>query len=316
MSAREARRLLRFYPRAWRERYGEELEALLSELGEGTRISWGIRLDIARAGLSERFRAFGLGSTTAPGARARVGASLVLCAWMLFALAGVIVQKFSEHWQDSTPPLKRGLPAAAFHVLEVAAGVGGTLVLVGIALALPRALAYVCEGGWPHVRRALVRASVLTTAAICATAGVGVWAHQLDTAQRNGGNPEYGWAFVTCALLLAASLAAWTVLAVAIARRIRLSDRQLKIEALLTVAVGASMVAMTMATVIWWGALAKAAPWVLHGQPAGSPASSFALTLFVASVAMVFATFVAAVGSVATLGATRRPPRRAVGRRG
>jgi hypothetical protein len=51
---RRARRLLRWYPRAWRLRYGEEFrELLIADIGERPR-SWGRTLDVTRRGLAAR----------------------------------------------------------------------------------------------------------------------------------------------------------------------------------------------------------------------------------------------------------------------
>ena len=48
--------LLRWYPRAWRERYGEELLILVQDnLGEG-RPAWPLRLSVIWGGLGERGR--------------------------------------------------------------------------------------------------------------------------------------------------------------------------------------------------------------------------------------------------------------------
>jgi hypothetical protein len=75
------RPLLRFYPRWWRERYGEELEALLSQSSSAKRISWRARADVARAGLDERLRDWGVGGGVPAYERARSGPLLVLVAW-------------------------------------------------------------------------------------------------------------------------------------------------------------------------------------------------------------------------------------------
>jgi hypothetical protein len=51
---RRARRLLRWYPKAWRDRYGEEFtELLIDDIGERPR-SWSRMLDVARRGMSAR----------------------------------------------------------------------------------------------------------------------------------------------------------------------------------------------------------------------------------------------------------------------
>ena len=59
-AGRRPDRLLRWYPPAWRARYGEELEELIAEATGGGRVPWRTRLDIARSGTRERLRASGL----------------------------------------------------------------------------------------------------------------------------------------------------------------------------------------------------------------------------------------------------------------
>ena len=73
-----AARLLRWYPRAWRERYGEEFaELLIAEMKERPR-SAGRTLDVARAGLAARFATAGLAGSPLLGTYLAdpVGASL------------------------------------------------------------------------------------------------------------------------------------------------------------------------------------------------------------------------------------------------
>ncbi|MGH3153400.1 MAG: hypothetical protein ACRDOB_22080, partial [Streptosporangiaceae bacterium] len=47
-------RLLRWYPRAWRERYGSELLALIQDTLDQGLPTWRLRLSVARGGLRER----------------------------------------------------------------------------------------------------------------------------------------------------------------------------------------------------------------------------------------------------------------------
>jgi hypothetical protein len=49
-------RLLRWYPRGWRERYGEEFLALVEDTLDGGRPGWRLHLGVIRAGLRERGR--------------------------------------------------------------------------------------------------------------------------------------------------------------------------------------------------------------------------------------------------------------------
>ncbi len=48
------RQLLRWYPRAWRERYGEEFLAMVEDTLDGRPPGWRLRLAVAGYGLRER----------------------------------------------------------------------------------------------------------------------------------------------------------------------------------------------------------------------------------------------------------------------
>ena len=63
--------LLRWYPRAWRERYGGELAALIQDNLDEGRPAWRLRLSVIGGGLRERFRQ----------ARHATAASLTSSAW-------------------------------------------------------------------------------------------------------------------------------------------------------------------------------------------------------------------------------------------
>ena len=309
---RTSRLLLRLYPPAWRARYGEELEALILE-ASGGRVSWRVRLDVARAAGRERLRSLGVLHDGPPSESMRSGSLLVLCAWALFVVAGMGVQKFSEHWQAATPSASRALPTGAFDSLLVGAWIGSVLVLLGVAVASPSFVRFIRSGGWPQVRRRVLTASALTLAAVLTTVPVVIWAHRLATGQRNGGDVGYATGVALWALLLVACLAAWTAAAVAVARRVDLSATVLRLEAFLATVVTVSMAAMTAATAVWWAALARAAPWFLAGRPVGSAASPVAPKLLVATIVMLTATAAAAVGARRSLhgvAAAGKTPRR------
>jgi hypothetical protein len=124
--------------------------------------------------------------------------------------------------------------------------------------------------------------------------------------QRNGHDGAYAAAVGFSAVLLFASFIAWTVAAVAVARRLDLSRRVLRLETFLATAVTACMAAVTAATVVWWAALASAAPWFLAGRPTGSTASPAAPALIGATILMLLSTAVAAAGAGRALHAARR----------
>lgn len=276
--------LLRLYPPAWRARYGAELESLILETS-GHRPSWRIGADVAAGGLRERLRAAGLTGDAPRPERVRGGSLLVLCAWAVFVVAGVGVQKFSEHWQAGTPRAAQALPAHAFDALGVAAAVGSALVLIGIAVALPALLRFLRDGGWPLIRRRIVVAVALTLVAVGALAGLVSYAHGLGEAQRNGSDSAYTGVGAVVGLLLLACLAAWTVAAVACARRLHLSHRSLQRERTLATLVTVLMAAMTAATAVWWGALAHSARLGFFGGSVYPPQLMGAGALMVAATA-------------------------------
>jgi hypothetical protein len=293
-------RLLRAYPAAWRARYGDELATLVEELADNARMSWRDRLDVVRSGVRERARVLIVGGLP-PREQAREGSLLVLFAWTLFVLGGFGVQKASEHWQAVTPAGKQGLPAAAFGVLFWTAGIGSALVLLGVALSLPGFVALLRRGGWTKIHRPILRASLLSLFGVAATVGLARWAHSLTPAARNGHDALYSGVFVAWVLLLAACLVAWTAAARATARQLSWSERILRLEVWLGLAVSAAMAVMTVATAIWWGALASAAPWFFDGRPVGSSASALTLNLAVPSAFMLCATALGLIGAMRAL---------------
>jgi hypothetical protein len=258
MSAeRTGARLLRAYPPAWRRRYGGELENLIVEASEGGRVGWRTRLDVLLGGGRERFRAAGGGSPRGPGERVRASLAQVLCAWGVFVVAGLIVQRLSEHWQAATPPAVDSLPRVAFGVLVGAAACGTVLVLAGAAAALPALLAFLRDGGWSRIRRRVAVAALLSVLALAATAALAAWATSLDSHQREGGDAAYSVAFLAWALLVCGCLTAWTAAAVGVAARLELPPTVLRLQGWLAAGVAVTMATMTAALIVWWVALAS-----------------------------------------------------------
>ncbi len=220
------RLLLRAYPRGWRDRYGEELRALL----EAEPLTWRIRANVLRAGLGERLRSSG-----PPPLR-------VLWAWSLFVIGGMAFQKTSEHWQVVVPRADRGLPAAAFHAVQFSAVVGSAAVLTGVALALPGFLFDLRSGGWTAVRRPILVASGTTLGAAAALVSI-AFGHDVTASL----------VFVAFALF---SLFAWTHAAVVTARRLP----PLRAHFYLALVASATMLVMTVAAAVWFGSVTAHAP--------------------------------------------------------
>jgi hypothetical protein len=82
-------RALRWYPRAWRERYGDELLALVEDYSENGRLRFRDRLDLVRAGLQMHRRGK---SPSRLAHRRRVVARLIGCAAALVVFGSITVE--------------------------------------------------------------------------------------------------------------------------------------------------------------------------------------------------------------------------------
>jgi len=133
-----AARLLRWYPKAWRNRYGEEFaEFLIADIEERPQ-SAERALDVARAGLLARLAVAGLaGQHVAwqpdPGRRVQVSLG-TLCGALTacLALAAALWSQLAIAWEwtlptTATPPVMRA-------TLVMSAAVLAFLVLIGLAI--------------------------------------------------------------------------------------------------------------------------------------------------------------------------------------
>jgi hypothetical protein len=104
-SVRRAKKLLRWYPKDWRSRYGDEFtELLVAELGEQPS-SWRRATDVARSGLVARLSDAGLGGRTLePSDQVRSSLAAVGCAAAAFLAFGVAMwSQLTIGWQWSEP---------------------------------------------------------------------------------------------------------------------------------------------------------------------------------------------------------------------
>ena len=293
--ARTAARLLRLYPVSWRLRYGDELETLILDMSGERRVPWRIRADVAVAGGRERLRAAGLGGDS-PDARVRGGASLVLWAWALFVVAGAIVQKTSEHWQQALPTGSHTAATVAFGGLIGVAVGAAVLVGAGIALTLGALTRFLSAGNWAQIRRPVTRAAAVTAVFVAATVGLVAWAHGLSARDRQGHDAAYALVATVWALLGAGTLGAWTLAATRTAARLTLPAALLRHEARLATAVTAALGVMAAATAVWWVSVATVSPTALTGS-VGRHGSAFVPPLVVAMVLMLVAVGLGAVGA-------------------
>ena len=290
--------LLRWYPRAWRARYGEGLVALLDDEYGGHPPPL-VRLGLVTGGLRERARQAAItGDSAPPVDGVRAGALMVLAAWSAFVVAGASFAKFSEHFDEALPHAMatHHIPDLAFSILQTVAGAASVLVVAGALLAAPAFVRFLQAGGWSSVRRLFLRALACSAVMIASSVPLVVLAHHLTAHQRNGGLRWYGATILLWVVLIVITLTMWTVFAVAAARRLHFRSAVLKAEAALGAVVALAMVVMVGATAVWWGSMAKDAPSFLNASPGGAPGSPWDLWLAATVALMGAAMVVAAVG--------------------
>jgi hypothetical protein len=292
-----AQRLLRWYPAEWRDRYGDELVALIEDEHEDRPPTMYARSEVALAGLRERARQAGLiGDRRSPAERLWTGALLVLCGWSVFMVGGAAFQRQSEHFVGGVPVHARAVPVDAFTVVQLLAVTGIVLVGIGALVAMPAFVRFLRAGGW---RDLWVQAAwALGTTAVFGgvLAGLAGWAHSLSPVARNGGSTSYSLAFAAVGLVGLATLAQWTALAVVAARRLEVSPRLRATEGLLAVVLFGVMAAITVSTGLWWGTMTTSAPWVLTGSTPGTHTPAVTAFMVTAATCMVAGTALAAYG--------------------
>jgi len=256
-----------------------------------------VRLSLVRHGLAERARGAGVvGPSTSRETDLRRGALLVLVAWSAFVVAGAGYSKAAEHFDAAVPVGTHALPQVAYDIVVAFGVLGGLLVLVGAAIAVPGFLRILRGGVWSALRGHVLRASALTAVTAALVIPLAMWAHHLSDQQRNGGSAGYSVAFLAWAGLAVVSLMLWTAVVVAVGRRAELSPRALRVEAGLAVGLAAVMVAVTVASVVWWAGMAVYAPWFLTGQRAGTASTVLDLPLLVAVGVMLGGLALSSVG--------------------
>ena len=155
-----------------------------------------------------------------PDERSRGGALVVLSAWVMMTVAGLVVQKTSEQWQAASGG------STVFDVVKLAAGIGSAMILTGIAAAVPALARYVRAGGWIFTAGRSVgpaRPQSRPELQPLLLSGLG----SSVRAQRNGSNVAYSLHLhLACAMLIVTSLVMWAAAAIATGRRLELSPRE------------------------------------------------------------------------------------------
>ena len=303
MTVESYEHLIRWYPPQWRERYGDEMTALLEDTyAKASEVPLRQRVSLARSGLAERARSAGIvGWSSDPDVRLRGGSLLVLCGWAFYIAAGAIFVKTADHWSTQSPPAGHWVATGGFNVVGVTAVVGCLIVGLAALMVLPPFVRFVRSGGWHEVSRPVVVA--VTSVAVSALLFVIVvaWAHSLSAHERNGGLPIYGWFFVLVSLAFFAAVGCATTAAFAVARKVQLSRRTLRALGVLAIAVVGVMALTLVSLVAWWSSEAVHAPGFLaqtigNGVPFAS--SVVPPTLLASGFLMVLGLVLGAAGLV------------------
>lgn len=287
MRGRAREGLLRWYPMAWRARYGEELIALVEDQVGDARVPMRLRVSLAVAGVRERAYQAGIVGEATPEVRRRSGSLMVLVAWAAMTVAGAVVAKTSEHFAAAMTPASRAGAQRAYDVVAGAGVAGMVLVLIGALVVLPSLARAVSHGAWRHLRRAVVVAGVAWGVTAATTFSASAWGHHLRVAARNGADPRYTALAVILGLLVVVSITASCVAVVKVVTTIELSPRVLRAESVLAAGVAVSALAVTSGTFAWWREMSVHASWFLQGAPRGVAASAWSTHLVVAAVIMV-----------------------------
>lgn len=262
MTIESYEQLLRWYPSQWRDRYGDEMAALLEDTyATASEVPLRQRARLAWSGLGERARSAGMaGWSSDPNVRLRGGSLLVLCGWAFFIVAGAMFVKVADRWSMSIRSTGHAVAAGGINVVGVAAVIGSLLVLVAAALVLPAFVRLLRAGRWAEVRRPITLAMASVAASGVLFVILASWAHSLSSHDVNGGLPIYGWFFVLVGVVFFGAVGCGTAAAVAVGRRVDLSPQTLRTLGFLALALVGVMGLVVASLVAWWAAEAVRAP--------------------------------------------------------
>ncbi|MGH3256750.1 MAG: hypothetical protein ACRDOU_15380 [Streptosporangiaceae bacterium] len=224
-------RLLRWYPRAWRQRYAEEFLAMVEDGLDGQRPTWRLTVSVAWAGLRERGRALVSRRAFAWGAR---GIGAVFGRWWQIWMFASMLAFLPTALEASAPGDRAWQVTAALDALIVVTALIGLTVLAGGLVAFPAFRRFLRAGGWTAIRRRVAWAAGATVVAGGALIALGLGSRSHTYAQLNSSSADFFW-FSGTALALMGALWLCASAAKATARQLDLSPRQQSAEAALGV---------------------------------------------------------------------------------
>jgi hypothetical protein len=249
-------RLLRWYPRAWRERYGEELLVLIQDTADEGRPTWRLQLGVVRGGLRERVhQAVRAGTAAAKGKSA---------GWWMTVVAAGILGGLPWNLKASLPPARAWQKTAAFDVLLGAFAVTGVVVLASGLVAAPAFIAFLREGGWRKIRRRVAWAAGATVAAGGGLAGLFLGQRSMSSAELSHSG-TYGAGVLATTAALSAASGLWASAAAATAKQLKLATRARAAQPLLAAVTLIAAFAIVPANLIWFAATESSLPWLVVG---------------------------------------------------
>jgi hypothetical protein len=252
-------KLLRWYPRAWRKRYGDEFLAMVEDSLDGRPPTIRLHLSVAWAGLRERGHQVRRAGQAA--ARRLTAGRARSHGWFM---AGFVFALLPYLFRTSPPPARAGQVTAVLDVLAGLAALAGVTVLASGLAALPAFARFVQAGGWPKIRRRVAWAAGATAAAAAGLTGL-----ILVTRSRTFAQQDPSWAYfsglMVTALALAVAVRLWTSAGTATARRLDLAPRARAARKLLGAVAATAASCLTAFIVIWYAAIESSALYLFFG---------------------------------------------------
>ena len=233
--------LLRWYPQAWRERYGQELLALIQDtLDAGDRPGWRLWLSVAWGGLRERVRYTGRAVWASRPA-----------GWTTIWLAGQVCTWFPENLGLSPTAAWGWRGAAAYDAMLATAALIGAVVLASGLTALPALVRFLRAGGWPLIRRQVGWAAGTGAAAAAALAGL-----VLVSVGHSSPRLDVSWAYLAgqlaTGLVLAAAIWVAAITAAAIAGHLTFTSRVRTAQLIFIAVAQVTVLAVLSVLACWW----------------------------------------------------------------
>jgi len=303
---------LKWYPRSWRDRYGEDLAMFLQDRYGTGPIPMSARVSMVWSGSTERLRAGGIFGTSADAdTRIRGASLLVLCAWGLFVVAGIAFASYSQHWPITMPRTHPWLPVAAMGAAQIAVTTGVLILMVAGLLVLPALVHLLRSESWRSMW-ALVRAAVISaTVAGAASVVIIAWNHHLGPSPTATTPSALRAASAVGGLLVVGALAASSVTAVAIVYRLDLSHRVTHLLGVLAMAMAGVLFVIFAGAMTWWMTLVVHEPWFLGSLVPRYQSAPAPLAVIMLGLVMVIGLVLAGVGTARiamVMGRTRKAP--------